>query len=157
MDPKTGAIRAMVNYPNFDPERPGNVYEIDRFAPGEYTDPVNFSLGKPMFIEDPNGEIKKTYQGDVLRFYEIEYEDEFEEHIYDPTKAKYVYENGIGLGSYLNQVVSSLYEPGSVFKALTVAIGLDTGEIEPDTIYEDVGSLMIDNFEINNLIQERCE
>ena len=87
----------MVSFPSYDPERPGNVYNIERFKPGEYVDPVVFSLGKPMFIQDPEGVIKKSYQGDVFSFYDIEFEDELEEHIYDPTKAKYIYENGIGL------------------------------------------------------------
>lgn len=156
LDPKTGAVKAMVNYPTFDPERPGNVYTIERLRPGEYLDPLVASLGKPMFIADPSGDLKKTYQGEVLRFYELSDEEEMDEHISDPTKQKFVYENGIGLGAYLNQSISSLYEPGSVFKSLTVAIGIDTGEIEPNTIYEDTGSLMIDSFEINNLDQEKC-
>ena len=157
LDPKTWAVKAMVNYPTFDPERPGNVYNIERFRPGEYIDPLVASLGKPMFIADPSWDLKKTYQWEVLRFYPIKDEEEMDNHISDPTKQKFIYENGIWLGAYLNQSISSLYEPGSVFKSLTVAIGIDTGEIEPHTIYEDTWSLMIDNFEINNLDQEKCE
>jgi stage V sporulation protein D (sporulation-specific penicillin-binding protein) len=41
-------------------------------------------------------------------------------------------------------VVSSLYEPGSVFKAITTAIGIDTGEIRPDDIYYDRGYVELD-------------
>ena len=67
-----------------------------------------------------------------------------------------MYTNGIGPRAYVNQNTGALYEPGSVFKALTVAIGIDTGEIEPDTIYNDVNVLKIDNFEINNLDEESC-
>ena len=33
MDPSTWAIRAMVSFPSYDPERPGNVYNIERFKP----------------------------------------------------------------------------------------------------------------------------
>jgi cell division protein FtsI/penicillin-binding protein 2 len=40
--------------------------------------------------------------------------------------------------------VGGLYEPGSVFKAITVAIGLDTGEIKPDDRYYDKGYIELD-------------
>jgi hypothetical protein len=40
---------------------------------------------------------------------------------------------------------------------VTAAIGLDTGEIEPDMMYEDAGSVKIDNFEIKNLINSACQ
>lgn len=42
-----------------------------------------------------------------------------------------------------NQVVSYQYEPGSVFKAITMAAAIDQGKINPSTIYEDKGQLMI--------------
>jgi cell division protein FtsI/penicillin-binding protein 2 len=40
--------------------------------------------------------------------------------------------------------VGSLYEPGSVFKPITVAIGLDTGEINPGDRYYDRGYVELD-------------
>jgi hypothetical protein len=39
-------------------------------------------------------------------------------------------------------------------KAITVAIGIDTGEINAYDLYEDVGSLTIDNFTISNVDKE---
>lgn len=36
------------------------------------------------------------------------------------------------------------YEPGSVFKAFSVAIGIDTGEITPDDTYYDRGYVELD-------------
>ncbi len=50
---------------------------------------------------------------------------------------KYKYKNLFGPGVYVNDIVGSLYEPGSVFKAITTAIGLDTGEINPTDVYYD--------------------
>lgn len=36
-------------------------------------------------------------------------------------------------------------------------MGLDTGEIEPDMLYEDAGSVKIDNFVINDLLKNACQ
>ncbi len=49
-----------------------------------------------------------------------------------------------------NPTISKTYEPGSVFKAITVAIALDTGAIEMDTIYSDDGAYEIGGVEIRN-------
>ena len=37
-----------------------------------------------------------------------------------------------------------LFSPGSVFKTVTAAIGIEAGYVEPDEIYEDTGELNID-------------
>lgn len=74
MDPKTGKIIAMCNWPGFDPN--------------------NYSE-----VKDPS--------------------------LFD------------------NEVISHQYEPGSVFKTITMAIAIDQGKITPNTTYEDKGQLMI--------------
>ncbi len=38
-----------------------------------------------------------------------------------------------------NRAVSVAYEPGSVFKVLTMAAGLDAGVVKPDTVFRDTG------------------
>ena len=45
---------------------------------------------------------------------------------------------------WTNAAVSTAYEPGSVFKLVTMAAALDAGEITPDSIYPDSGELAID-------------
>jgi len=52
---------------------------------------------------------------------------------------------------FLNPSIQKLYEPGSVFKPITVAIGLDTGKINSDTIYEDKGMLNVGGNVIGNV------
>ncbi|MBI5420816.1 MAG: penicillin-binding protein 2 [Parcubacteria group bacterium] len=54
------------------------------------------------------------------------------------------------LRSFLNQNISSSYEPGSVFKALTYAGALDAGRITPETTYFDTGSLSMSGYTIRN-------
>lgn len=83
MDPKTGAIKAMVNYPNYDPNNYGKV------KPGDYA-------------------------------------------------------------SFINSAVSNQFEPGSGFKPLTMAIGLESGKVKADTSFNDTGSVTIGEYTIFN-------
>ena len=52
MDPKTGAIIAMVSYPDFDPNNFGDVYELERVSYSKYPNPSFDLLGIPLFVED---------------------------------------------------------------------------------------------------------
>lgn len=88
MDPKSGAIRAMVNYPVYDP----NNYQ---------------AVGQ--------SEYKK----------------------------------------FINSSITNISEPGSGFKTITMAAGLDTGKVTPDTKYEDTGEAKIDDRVIKNANEKR--
>jgi len=81
MNPKTGAILAMANYPDFDPNNYGKVKD---------------------------------------------------------------------LGFFSNIAVSGAYEPGSVFKAITMAAAINEGKVTPDTTYEDLGVVTVDDKQIKN-------
>jgi len=83
MDPKTGAIKAMVNYPSYDPN--------------------NYSAV-------PSDEYYK----------------------------------------FANSSVSSTFEPGSGFKVITMAAGLNEGKVMPDSKYEDTGEIKVDDRTIKN-------
>lgn len=54
------------------------------------------------------------------------------------------------VGVFRNQAISEAYEPGSVFKTITMAAALDAEAVTADTIYEDTGSVGIDRFVIRN-------
>ena len=86
MDPKTGAVKAMVNYPSYDPNNYQVVTEYDKF---------------------------------------------------------------------MNNSVNTVFEPGSGFKAITMAAGLDTGKVKPDTKYDDTGEVQIDDKTIKNADNHR--
>lgn len=53
---------------------------------------------------------------------------------------------------FQNRIISDPYEPGSVIKALTMGIGLDTHTIEPGTTYNNTGSVRIDDATITNVL-----
>lgn len=54
------------------------------------------------------------------------------------------------LDVFLNRAVSAIYEPGSIFKPLTVAMGIDTESVTPETTYYDSGELTLNGFTIKN-------
>lgn len=49
-----------------------------------------------------------------------------------------------------NRAISESYEPGSVFKALTVAAALEEGAVAPDTVFQDPGVEVIAGYTIRN-------
>lgn len=51
---------------------------------------------------------------------------------------------------FMNTCVSDAYESGSVFKPLTLAMGIDAGKITPQTTYSDTGSIVEAGYEIKN-------
>jgi cell division protein FtsI (penicillin-binding protein 3) len=67
------------------------------------------------------------------------------EPTYDPNR---YYESDVKL--FKNWAVSDLYEPGSTFKPLNVAIALEAGAIQPDTVFNDEGALTIGGWPVAN-------
>lgn len=51
---------------------------------------------------------------------------------------------------FVNSSVSDEYEPGSVFKAITMAAGLDSGAVTPSTTYTDTGQVTVGGYPIKN-------
>jgi len=54
------------------------------------------------------------------------------------------------LEDFVNGNISSVYEPGSVFKIITMAAGMDTGLVSPSTVYTDTGEVLVDDKIIRN-------
>lgn len=56
------------------------------------------------------------------------------------------YNNVENIKVYNNPVIFAEYEPGSVFKAITMAIALDQEKVAPETTYFDKGNIIIEGW-----------
>jgi cell division protein FtsI/penicillin-binding protein 2 len=54
------------------------------------------------------------------------------------------------IANFLNPSVQAVYEPGSIFKVLTMAAGIDAGKITSSTTYDDKGYVNVDHAHITN-------
>ncbi|XOU94672.1 MAG: peptidoglycan D,D-transpeptidase FtsI family protein [Candidatus Kerfeldbacteria bacterium] len=52
--------------------------------------------------------------------------------------------------TYINPATFYIYEPGSIFKSITMAAALDQGAVTPTTTYNDTGSVEIGKYTIRN-------
>lgn len=60
------------------------------------------------------------------------------------------YANVEDINVYRNPAVNDAYECGSVFKPITLAAGLDSNKISPNTTYKDTGSIIEAGYTIKN-------
>ncbi len=146
MDPKTGNVIAMASHPRFNPNSPGEAFELIKVTPEKYPNPLINLLGaRVLAVDNINGD-EYIYDGKKLFLREIS-RDEFT----DPTLEKYVFANRQGGWVYKNDIIQDLYEVWSIFKPIVFAAWIDSWEIKRYDMYRDEWFVKIDNFKISNV------
>lgn len=150
MNPKTWDIIAMANYPTYDLNNYWDIYELEKVKYSKYPDPKTDLLWMPIYVEDFESWEKFFYDNK-----EIFLRKATREELWDIALVKYKFKNDFWAQAYKNDVISSLYEPGSIMKSITVAVWLDTWEINPYSMYMDKWFVDIDEFKIKN-VSDKC-
>jgi len=179
MDPFTGRVIAMVNAPTFDSNNFGAVYGkepwyLDEGKQNEIVveiyHPITNQFVVKMYLKDLYSEegraelSEKTYEAlqeietmydleDIMRYYLYIGENNRKE-IFPTDRPEFWlrFSNNIGVGAYLNRNIQEIYEPGSVFKPITMAIAIDQGEVSPEDLYMDTGTVEVDEYKIKNAL-----
>ncbi len=145
MNPQNWEIIALANYPTFDLNNPWDVYELEKINYFKYPKPEIDLLWIPVFIEDNERWQKFYYDSKEIFLREANRND-----LTNYALVKYKYKNDFGPWVYRNDAISSIYEPWSIMKAITVAIWIDSGEINRYDMYNDKWKVKIDEFTIKN-------
>ena len=81
------------------------------------------------------------YTGDILAMASAPTFDVTQLDLTDPN---------LDLSIFRNRAVTDLYEPGSVFKTITMAAAVDAGIVNPNTTYVDTGAIVVGARTIRN-------
>ncbi|MBQ2610230.1 MAG: cell division protein FtsI [Butyrivibrio sp.] len=142
----TGEILAMASYPNFDLNNPWDASKLVGMPElHKYTEDVLDEEGN---IKIHKGDVEQVVDDDTKNPVYITQEraDEF-----NNSDSPELYEQKVTNLQRLwkNFCVSDTYEPGSVSKPLTVAIGLDSGKITGNETYNCGGYLEVGGHKIH--------
>ena len=121
MNANTGAILAMASKPDFDPNEPNLVYDLPYMQAMVQAEPELYQAWE----KDEDGHYILDEQGNKIPDLDYDYTGIFREM------------------QRKNKAITELYYPGSVFKAIVGASGVDSGAITDQTIFTCTGSYQV--------------
>lgn|GEM_PF-598865 len=128
MDPYNGKVIASANYPTFDPNHYHDAYQLKPLSLTESIIVDNDTYRDiPVFYLSGEKIVPATYAQRK-----------------DPTLQKYISANKLGAQVFIDKNIAQPYEPGSIIKPFTAAIGLDSDEISLYDYYTDPNKVEID-------------
>jgi cell division protein FtsI/penicillin-binding protein 2 len=106
IDPETGKIKALSNLPTFDPNEYLEAYQLEPLTYDEryIVDDLTY-VDIPIYIQSG-----------------AEFRQATVDERQDPELNKYVFRNRLGPQVFVDKNIGFPYEPGSIFKSLTLAI-----------------------------------
>lgn len=151
MNPKTWEIISMANYPSYDPNFPWDVYEMEKVTWGKYPNPIEDLKWIDVYTIDNKLWKEYFYDWKKLLLRKVTLDE-----LGNTSVIKFKYKNDFWPWVYQNSAISALYEPGSIMKAFTVAIWIDSWEINYyDTYKDNKNKVTIGNYEIKN-VSSKC-
>ncbi|MCX6807930.1 MAG: penicillin-binding protein 2 [Patescibacteria group bacterium] len=164
MEPDTGRIISMAQYPSFDPNKFWDVYqrryltdlELQKIS-GEWQENHRYY---PILEENLSQSAAgvQTASGSNLLTGNVTNSSNsnlnsasgFSATSTLGSKRYYVYQNALGPAVYRNKSIDEVWEPGSIFKSLIVAAALDTHAVTPDTRCDICGGpVRLDEYEVH--------
>jgi cell division protein FtsI/penicillin-binding protein 2 len=126
-DPNNGQVKASVNVPTFNPNNYNDAYILKPLGQenAHIVDDLTY-IDVPVYIMSGG-----TYKLATITERQ------------DITLQKYLPTNTYGAQVFVDKNISTPFEPGSIFKAFTMAIGLDTDEIRLYDYYQDDGQVKV--------------
>jgi cell division protein FtsI/penicillin-binding protein 2 len=126
-DPNNGQVKASVNVPTFNPNNYNDAYVLQPLGQenAHIIDDLTY-VDVPVYILSGG----KHKLATVTERQDI-------------TLEKYLPTNTYGAQVFVDKNISTPFEPGSIFKAFTMAIGLDTDEIRQYDYYQDDGEVKV--------------
>ena len=118
MNVNTGAILAMASKPDFDPNEPNVIYDLEYMKNLVQAEPELYQAWK----KDEQGKFILDSQGNKIPDPDFDYTGTYREI------------------QWKNKAITELYYPGSVFKTIVAAAGLDSGTIGEHSTFHCSGS-----------------
>ena len=139
-DPNKWQVKASVSMPSYNPNNYNDAYTIIPLSP-EYS----YLIDNETYNEVP------VYIYSWWKYVKAKSDERA-----DTTLKKYISKNIYGSSVFVDKNVSTTFEPGSIFKAFTMAIWLDSDEVRLDDRYQDDWSVKIDIYTIKDADQAAC-
>lgn len=139
-DPNKWQVKASVSMPSYNPNNYNDAYTIIPLSP-EYS----YLIDNETYNEVP------VYIYSWWKYVKAKSDERV-----DTSLKKYISKNIYGSSVFVDKNVSTTFEPGSIFKAFTMAIWLDSDEVRLDDRYQDDWSVKIDIYTIKDADQAAC-
>ena len=139
-DPNKWEVKASVSLPGYNPNNYNDAYTIVPLWPE-----LSYIIDNETYTDVP-----------IYIYTGWKYQKATSDQRVDTTLKNYIAKNIYWAQVFVDKNIATAFEPGSVFKAFTMWIWLDSDEVRLDDYYQDDGSLKIDIYTIKDADQNKC-